>query len=121
MAVDHCACRDKHCGQKNEDSAAAKIHTNKLLDKAFYKAQCPSFEHQLCERSVNCGFDHDVASNARYLLEKYLSAFELVICISLFRLPSVLAMNNLRRICFFHKIKKTDRRYGLRQCQYPVR
>jgi len=65
MAVDHCACRDKHCAHKNEDSAAAKIHTNKLLDKAFFKMQCPSFEHQLCERDVNCGFDHDVASNQR--------------------------------------------------------
>ena len=66
MAVDPCACRDKHCAQKNEDSAAAKIHTNKLLDKAFFKMQCPSFEHQLCERDVNCGFDHDVASNQRF-------------------------------------------------------
>jgi len=65
MAVDHCDCRDKFCGHKNEDSAAAKIHTNKLLDKAFFKAQCPSFEHQFCERDVNCGFDHDVASNQR--------------------------------------------------------
>jgi len=65
MAVDHCACRDKHCAEKSEDSAAAKIHTNKLLDKAFYQARCPSFEHQLCERDVNCGFDHDVASNQR--------------------------------------------------------
>jgi len=62
---DPCACRDKHCGQKNEDSAAAKINTNKLLDKAFFQAKCPSFEHQLCERDVNCGFDHDVASNQR--------------------------------------------------------
>ena len=66
MAVDHCACRDKHCTHKNEDSAAAKIHTNRLLDKAFHKMQCPSFEHQLCERDVNCGFDHDVASNQRF-------------------------------------------------------
>jgi len=65
MAVDHCVCRDKYCAPKNEDSAAAKIHTNKLLDKAFFKAQCPSFEHQLCDRDVNCGFDHDVASSQR--------------------------------------------------------
>jgi len=65
MAVDPCDCRDKHCAQKNEDSAAAKIHTNKLLDKAFFQARCPSFEHQLCERDVNCGFYHDAASDAR--------------------------------------------------------
>lgn len=65
MASDPCACRDKFCAQKNEDSAAAKIHTNKLLDKAFFQARCPSFEHQFCERDVNCGFDHDVASNQR--------------------------------------------------------
>jgi len=64
-SVDHCKCRDKHCGPKDEDSAAAKIHTNKLLDKAFYKAQCPSYEHMICERAVNCGFDHDKAANAR--------------------------------------------------------
>jgi len=58
MALDPCA-------PKNGDSTAVKIRALKCIDEGFCNARCPSFEHQLCERDVNCGFDHDVASNQR--------------------------------------------------------